>query len=74
MVGDNSTVGEKAKGQKRCIIVTQNTWYLYIQGPGGDKGTFKPVFWQLAGGQDEDTLSGLNKPHDHLLHVERLPC
>lgn len=64
MVGDNSTLDEKAEGKKRPITVTQNTSYLYIQGLGGDTGTFKPVFCQLAGGQDEAILSGLDRSQD----------
>ena len=77
MVGDNSTMDEKAEGQKRSIMMTQNTSYLYIQGPGGDTGTFKLVFCQLAGGQDEAVLSGLDRYQDQeggLLHVGRLHC
>lgn len=40
-------------------------------------GTFKLVFCQLAGGQNEAILSELDKSQDQeggLLHVERMPC
>jgi len=59
------------------VLRTQITFYLYIRGLGEDTVTFKPVFYQLAEGQDEAILSGLDRSQDHeggLLHVESLPC
>lgn len=64
MVGDNSTVDEKAEGQKRPIKVTENTLYLYIQGLGGDTGTSKLVFCQLAGDRMKPILYGLDRSQD----------
>lgn len=59
MVGSNSAMDDKAEGQKRSIMVIQNTWYLYIQERVRDTGTFKLVFCQLAGNRMKPSYLGL---------------